>query len=198
MHIKKGKGRLVIVLPLLDVVIKIPLIQGINFLIGVWKAFVGKTYTERLLKIDTENVYFRGVLENWREFTFWNHTQNPFLQPTYFSFFGLLNIQKFGKPHDIKDTDLLYQIQYYTKWFCWEHIHSFENPSNYCLDDEGKIRIVDYGNPYAQKVIERFGKECHEGISTTFKDGIDDAHWVELQKIGIEYGKFKQKKTLKS
>lgn len=37
---------------------------------------------------------FAGIMTNWNEYRFYRRTKNPFLMPSYFSLFGLFNIQR--------------------------------------------------------------------------------------------------------
>jgi hypothetical protein len=102
----------------------------------------------------------------------------------------VLNIQRLGKTFEIDEENLYSQIMLFTKWFCWEDCHSFDQCAHFCIDEEGKVRMVDYGSLAAQEVIRRFGKTCHEGISLDlqrseeFEKAVDEAaaEWQEYRR----------------
>jgi len=88
-------------------------------------------------------------------------TKHPLLHPTWFSFSGLFNIQKYGKPLKYSEAEWLSMIlQVTTKQS--SHApglsHTFGNPKNY-TGVYGCIRLIDYGNPKLWPVIRRYGEK---------------------------------------
>lgn len=180
MKIAKGKLRFVVALPSLGIAIKFPriyflrmfyqLLRDVLFLSWV------RVYRMACFGIDSPAVWgyrkmlFAGIRTNWREFRFFRTTRNPFCQPTYFSFFGLLNIQKFAEtPCNLHWRVLAVQIYEITNELSRMDGHHFEFQENFCFEG-GKLRILDYGSPKTQLVIVAFG----EKILATF-----DPNWVE-------------------
>ena len=86
-----------------------------------------------------------------------------------FSFLGMFNIQKFGQALEMNEVALLTQMQILTEWYCWESSHTFGEPRNYCIDQDGKVKLIDYASPKAHAVIYRFGQRCYMEFSPQFK-----------------------------
>ncbi len=95
---------------------------------------------------------FRGIVANWREWRFYQTTRHPFLQPTYCSVLGLLNVQKYGEPCAVDYHPLWVQLLDITQGDVWDDNHHFSNPDNFCVSD-GTLRMVDYGSSRGQVVI---------------------------------------------
>ncbi|MDO8512509.1 MAG: hypothetical protein Q7S57_04505 [bacterium] len=118
---------------------------------------------------------FHGIACNWREYRFYSRTKHPFLQPTYFSFFGTVNIQKYGRPVRIPFEDEYNRDKWWTRMF-WMPVlgitngevirdgHHFLNPENFCQDIFGRPKIVDYGLPRTQEIIKKWGEQIHISI----------------------------------
>ena len=109
MKICKGTTRIVIQIPALGIAIKIARIYLGRTIKGVFnRCFDRRVKTGRLHLLLSYFVYppvvqgglwnnlLWGILNNWREFRFYITTRHPLLQPTCFSLFGLVNIQKYG------------------------------------------------------------------------------------------------------
>jgi hypothetical protein len=163
MRIHKGKTRIVFVFPGLGVVVKLPIIQpkkAIDKFIMYQKRF-GWKLTRQYLSWPAETPFgfkwlmFLGILCNWREFIYYVRTHNPFLQPTYFSLFGLLNIQLYG---EVSNIDFGYQLDDLTDWQIRDDPHHFSNSGNFCFY-KGKARMLDYGNPKCWETIEKYGEK---------------------------------------
>lgn len=97
---------------------------------------------------NVEQSLFSGITSNWNEYAFYRETKNSFLMPTYFSFFGLINIQKKGEIIDFWGYRELFDYicdnsQNRNQPFC--DSHTFTEIGNFCLD-QGKLRISDYGD----------------------------------------------------
>lgn len=98
-----------------------------------------------------------GIWANWLEFYLWIKTRHSLLHPTYFSFFGLFNIQKYGKPLTHEEGDevgmVVVRLSNAESQFCG---HGFERPENYTFVD-GKLKMIDYGGKKLWPVILKHG-----------------------------------------
>lgn len=97
---------------------------------------------------------FGGMMANWNEFIFFIKTRNSFLLPTYFSFFGLVNIQKRGQALDWTEDNFFVFLQENSqeKDQIFIDTHSFDNPRNFCLDNS-KLKMIDYGSRHCRSFI---------------------------------------------
>lgn len=100
------------------------------------------------IDLRVETCLFAGIMANLHEWKFYRKTKNPFTMPTYFSFFGLFNIQKRGETVNFCERDELrsyvcQNIEEEDQLFCDEH--TLSSVDNYCLDNE-HLKLVDYGN----------------------------------------------------
>ena len=178
MYIKKGQHRIVVVIPLLKIALKFPRIYyryAYNMCIHYIKH--GKILERIKNEIYEYDIYvegtvkrflFIGIIENWREYRFYQKTKHPILQPTYFSFFGVLNIQKMGKYVQMDGYDLyvhLYEIL--GKVFILNH-HHFSNPENFSYENE-QLWIIDYGDIKVQKEIEKYGDKFIKEFDINYK-----------------------------
>ncbi|MDO8669644.1 MAG: hypothetical protein Q7K65_05105 [Candidatus Buchananbacteria bacterium] len=169
MKIKRGRHR--IVLTFKRIVIKIPRVyfkDGMaNLLLELKHPQLFKYYRNTVLHDGTSKTsLFGGLICNWQERSFYSRTKLAILAPTYFSLFGLLNIQKMGQPIKIHDKDLLGQLIEITDKGVYSDPHTFENPDNFCIL-QGKISIVDYPLKthrvlldYGDKIQEKFDLSC--------------------------------------
>lgn len=180
MKFKKGKDRLVSIFPALGIAIKFPIIRFLAVIRascrqirnGDWKllrkSWSFSVKSQRGLK----GVLLRGLLANWREYRFYQRTKNPFLQPTYFSFYGLVNVQQVGEPCLIRDQDLWRQLLDLTMNEVWADAHHFSNPENFCFY-KGKLRMHDYGSSACQTVIERYGEKIFYEFDPAYRGEVD-------------------------
>jgi len=103
---------------------------------------------------------FRGVGDNWRERSFYKHTNTLhrlLLQPTHFSFLGLLNIQKYGEPADEKDSEPIYHAFFpVAGQDLIRDGHHWVNAGNFHLANDGP-KLLDYGNPETQRIVSEYG-----------------------------------------
>lgn len=169
MEIVRGSYRIIFVFR--TFVIKFPRIFPCKAIKSIWtNALKGRVFLSKCLRRDIygyllgpRTFLFRGLLENSREFYFFCKYQSQFLLPTYFSLFGLLNIQKKGKKE--VETDLRKilwsQMVQITEGEVWKDEHHFSNPKNFC-NENGKLKIMDYGSPYAQGVLEKYADKIYE------------------------------------
>lgn len=105
--------------------------------------------------IALNHALFAGIMANWHEFLFYLKTRNSFLLPTYFSFLGLINIQKRGQKLEWDDSKSIFSFfvdnsKKRDQVFC--DAHSFENSDNFCWD-EGKLKMLDYGSRHCRSFI---------------------------------------------
>lgn len=127
---------------------------------GEFEKWWETTLTETLGRTATQ-----GILDNWREFLFFRRTHHPFLRPTYFSLFGLLNLQRAGKSVQLSQPEFWAQIHALLRSnAAWEDIHHFSNPDNFCIDN-GQLQILDYGSLLTQKAVRENGLAILEGFN---------------------------------
>ncbi|OGZ85160.1 MAG: hypothetical protein A2599_02625 [Candidatus Staskawiczbacteria bacterium RIFOXYD1_FULL_39_28] len=175
MKSKKGYYRIVFIFPFLGFAIKFPkihLLEAILQLFWVffnckWKTFCRILSSPVESELGTKSQVFGGIMVNWQEFLFFHNTKHPFLQPTYFSFFGLINIQKMGKPCHIDAGALWSQFYKLTNGGAWADPHHFKNPGNFCFDD-GRLRIFDYGSKKTQGIITEYGITIFESFDPSY------------------------------
>ena len=108
-----------------------------------------------------------GVMANYQEWKFYRETKNVFVMPTYFSLFGLLNIQKRGEKITFWDGAGVWcyiheNIQNHHQLFC--DGHTLSEIDNFCLDN-GRLKMVDYGS----RSVEPFLKLNGENLFNNFK-----------------------------
>lgn len=105
---------------------------------------------------------FNGIISNWLEFVFYQKNKHyQLLAPTYFSFFGMINIQKYYEPIVIDYTDLWCQLVELVGGIVWEDSHAFSNPENFGTI-RGKLKILDYGSRGTHKVLKEYAQEIYE------------------------------------
>ncbi len=182
MQIKKGKDRIVVLLPSIGIVIKFPIIHiaGVFRLLRLYLRKRNRKHLRRNVRdefkysIDSmgggiKGALLRGVVANWRELRFYQTTRHPFLQPTYFSLMGLLNVQRYGASCTQGGyRELWVQMLDLTEGGVWDDNHHFCNPDNFCLRD-GKLRMVDYGCPKGYSVILQYGTKILEEFDVTIQ-----------------------------
>ncbi len=166
---KKGTNRYVFLFPSLGVVVKVPLIQVRTAFLSL-KLIVQGRELARLRNewkrpvedgLGIRGLLCLGFVANWSEYLFSRETQNPFLQPTYVSFLGLLNIQKFEESDEITDWQSIWsQLLDLTERQVLIDSHHFTNPFNFCLKN-GRLVMVDYGGKKCREVIARWGEKIH-------------------------------------
>jgi len=176
LQVKKGRDRVVIILPRFGIVIKFPIVHFIRAMRGLncynykgmrleylrkyltWKMIVYGGFRRRM---------FGGLYANIYEFCFYQRTRNSFLQPTYFSFFGVVNFQRYDQPCKLEEIDLWCQLQELTNGKVWDDAHHFSSLGNYCLKS-GKIRMLDYGSSRCYEVISQYGESIAESFDIDY------------------------------
>ena len=161
-------SRWVVAFPRLGIVVKLPRICWLRF-----KIYFLHLYHERGLVYAVKQIRWneyvwggyrvlltKGLRDNWRELWFYWFHRSRFLQPTYFSLFGLLNIQLLGKiltEEEFDKSGIFNQARVLTQRDSGNDGHHFASHTNFCHADRGKdgteIRMVDYGSPPTQEVL---------------------------------------------
>ena len=121
---------------------------------------------------------FIPIRDNLSEFVFYRRTCHVFCAKTYFSFFGLFNIQErvvHLEGNDPKDQYNFPRYEEYESvlkgvfWGREKYVesHTFLNPINFGFSKKrGVFVCVDYADPEVQKNILEFGDRLQEA----FKD----------------------------
>lgn len=166
MRIKMGADRLVFVFPRLGIVVKLAIIHFISavrpFFEYRWAYLRGYIQWPLESGHSLRRFLFKGLSANWNEFWFFRKTRNPLLQPTWFSFFGFLNIQKYGELCQLPKRGFWMQMYALTDGEAFADSHHFRNSENFGFSDDGKLRMFDYGSRKSHVVIERFGARIRE------------------------------------
>ncbi len=161
MQTKVGKNRLVFVFPRLGLAVKFPMIHLVRatqqlFTYG-WQRL---PYPGDVYKSLTEHL-FKGMGDNLREWRFYLQTRHPFCQPTYFSFFGLVNLQRAAVTCQMPIEEFWSQMHRVTGSEAFTDAHHFANPANFCHDQNKRLMIVDYGHLKTQKIVRKLGTSLH-------------------------------------
>jgi hypothetical protein len=179
--LKKGRDRIAFIFPPLGLVVKLPRIrlfiavkellkssgqcffgsQPEYYRVHLW-LFLIRKIDARGAFVGFKSLLFGGLADNWNEFIFFVRTRNKFLQPTYFSFLGLINLQKYGEPTGLNYRSLWHQIiDLIGPKDCRDDAHHFSSPANFCLQ-RGKLRILDYGSRATQKIVAKYGEKIYD------------------------------------
>ena len=105
--------------------------------------------------------FLRGLWCNWSEFVFYLfHPNIKILMPTYFSLFGLINIQRRGMIIKKTDRYIFYQIYKISGHDpdINKDVHLFGEHRNFCSEN-GRLKIVDYAGELTQKIILKHGEK---------------------------------------
>lgn len=176
MKFHSGEERFTILIPEIGIVIKLPRIYYKLIYRSLcedlaardWNHFKkGWTYP-----VDKYGGYrgwlFKGMATNWMEFWVYITTRNPFLQPTYFSLLGLVNIQKYGNPCPFDYRDLWCQFREITCEEVRKDGHHFSNDANFTYDGQ-TLRIVDYGNTRTRRIVILYGKKIVQAFDPSYR-----------------------------
>ena len=108
-----------------------------------------------------------GVLANLNERRFYKRTKNPFVMVTYFSFLGLVNIQKKGRKIEFWDDGDVF------RFLCKNSVnrsqphsdgHALAEIENFVIDDDDHLKLVDYGNRQVCPFLELNGKNLYDNF----------------------------------
>jgi len=160
-----GTNRVVVEIISLGLVFKFPIIRLIALYRSVLGFVRGTAFVpfSRWFSYPMESegflgfrrLVFKGVMDNWREYWFCLVERHSFAQPTYFSFFGLVNIQLRGEPLVMDQWEFRGQLQKFIE-VLYSDAHHFTSINNFCISD-GKLRILDYGSRKTQNIIRERG-----------------------------------------
>lgn len=175
MHIAKGRDRMVLVVPEIGLVFKLAFIHCLLVARRLFSLYRSghSEYIKIIWRWTIEerggitNSLLGGIHENWSEYRFYQRTHNHFVQPTYFSLFGIINIQKYGNMCTTEDGDELVafwkELRTLTADEVYADPHHFQNPLNYCMHDT-HVRMTDYGNTAVQQVLKVYGDILAEDL----------------------------------
>jgi hypothetical protein len=104
-------------------------------------------------------------VENWNEHNFYQENKHPLLQPTLFSM-GLVNIQTRGQPLKYDSGKFRECLHRATNGAVAADGHHFDNINNFCFWNG--LKMVDYGSPNTQRIIESCGAMIKEGFDREF------------------------------
>lgn len=173
MIIKKGSSRIVLLIA--SYAVKLPIIRPIKAIKVIWKAVLcGRLMACLTAPYDSESLLtfqrllLRGLFDNLMEYYFYLTNNSQFLAPTYFSFFGLLNIQKAGSSIKTDHLNFKRQMRYLTNWDCENDGHTFANTNNFCIIN-CKLVIVDYGSIKTQQVLKNYGNIIAENFDFDYQ-----------------------------
>jgi len=172
-RVRKGRNRIVFVFPYLGIVVKIPVMRlwkplyysYHDIMRGKWRS-LKRDWSAPIEHEVYRGYIFLGILKNWREFWFYLKTKHQFLQPTYFSLFGLFNVQKYGEECRLSADIFWPQFIKITNWQVFEDGHHFSNEKNFCLSKD-KLHLVDYGSSKTQKIVLEYGQKFFEQVKLT-------------------------------
>ena len=175
MEFHKGQNRWVAVFPKAGVVVKFPIVYLKVVLEALtvdlwrfgWRGFKANWDTPMEAYGGFRSWLFKGLAANWMEFWLYVTTRNPFLQPTYFSLFGLVNVQRYGTPCPLKYVDVWCQLCELTNDQVWDDGHHFSNTQNFTFDG-GVLRMLDYGSIKTRKVIRLYGEKIAQQFDPSY------------------------------
>lgn len=138
------------------------------FMDFIWCQIFERTVEDRSdgRGISLKKLLFAGIVDNWHEY--WFYKLNPglqtLLQPTYATFFGIVNIQKYGKPIKESKEDAYYKLLYKAyRAIVGEGLdrdgHHFFYEGNFHLRKDGKVVFLDYGGSATRKILKEYGLE---------------------------------------
>jgi hypothetical protein len=166
MQLKRGIDRIVILLPSIRIAVKFPIINAWKALrtaldairCGGWgdlKMYWGYSASQMS---GIKFWLFRGIVANLNERHAYHTNPNPFLQPTYFSLGGLVNLERYGDPY-LGDHDALWsQLWKITEGHIAADCHHFDTAANFCIE-RGVLRMVDYGSKDALDIALVWGEK---------------------------------------
>ena len=162
-------------MPRLGIVIKMPIIYFRSGLKTIYYELKHRRFKKHCLEYTVDHwgsmqmLLFKGIVENWNEFTFCASERNPaYLVPTYFSMFGLLNIQKIASPMSGSNNVLwLWFTTIISQEELFKDSHHFVNPENFSYQND-KFQIIDYGTSRARGVLRKYGTTLHESYNPSF------------------------------
>ncbi|EKD24215.1 MAG: hypothetical protein ACD_81C00080G0002 [uncultured bacterium] len=175
--IVKGTSRAVLISERLPFVIKLPLIR-LSVLprtfaslrdAAEWRAAWYCIKRPFGSKLSMRWRLFSGIWANWMEFWCYVTTQNSFLQPTYFSLLGFINIQKKGTPVGMEYLHFSVQMENLIgSMVFYEDYHHFSKGTNFCIDG-GKLKILDYGSSCTGGIVLKSGASIQKNFNPQYR-----------------------------
>lgn len=183
MEIKRGTSRIVIVLPKLGIVIKLARTYPLAWVKHLW--FLWRLRRRMNFWLELKDHFNAGVDDvssfdafllcglcaNWQEWRYWKQHRFRALVPTYWSLFGLCNIQAYGNANsmDLNGWALVFQrLLVATQRDIWEDNHCFCVLRNF-VDYAGTIRLVDYGSLKTQRVLDQWNEQIYSVLNPSHK-----------------------------
>lgn len=168
-----GDTRAVLALPSWSIVIKVPRPRLDRMRRYLEKEVEGESYLDRArwlvrafrkYNVDVlwspQWVFFKGLVDNWREWRFSQTFPHPVIAKTYASI-GIINVQAYAHPFAFEVPQSLEGIVAFAQRFIpiigmdiHRDSHHFENPNNFGVID-GHFVTVDYASPRVQSVLRQ-------------------------------------------
>ena len=101
---------------------------------------------------------FGGIVANWNEHRVWKNFAYDILAPTWFSLFGLVNVQRRGTEVDQQELDLRNPFLPYLDRIDSDLERDITNSRNFCRLNR-RIIIHDYGSDKCLHFLSRLSKE---------------------------------------
>ncbi len=168
MQIKFGTSRIVLLIPQLGVALKFPRLYIREMLVEVYFGYLKRRRFKELwsfMKASPDTIgsfrylIFHGLLCNLSEFWFYVKTRNTLAWPTYFSFFGICNIQKLGKIPPFDEAWFIYNLILSIGRGDIRDNHCFSNVSNFTISKDDGLYFLDYASPNCQLVMQKYEDE---------------------------------------
>lgn len=160
-----------------NIAIKFPRPRPLYVLIRFARHVRNKEVKKRLLghgqtpTIGAMRYLFGGIVTNWNEHRVWKNHAHDILVPTWFSLFGLVNIQKRGAEVDQQELDLRNPFLPYLDRMDLELSRDLTNSRNFCRLNR-RIRIHTYGSDKCLHFLSRLYKEdAREGRTIVILGG---------------------------
>jgi len=171
-EIIKGTSRFILIVSSFSrVVFKIPRIRlwyGLGMIIAERKKWNQKETWDERVWWSIGWCLYKGILDNWREYRFYRKSKHLFLQPTIFSLFGLINIQKRGDVVQCDKVKFWCCVSKATNGEACDDGHHFSEIHNFCLN--GGIKVLDYGSPKTQALVKKYGSKIMEALASNFPE----------------------------
>ena len=134
---------------------------------GAWWHWVGHGW--EVAWHTTKYNTFQSVVANLRERRFYKRAvfqELMLITPTYFSLFGLVNVQKYGKPSTNAANYLVvsYAFARLTEGATDGDTHHFQHPENFTGLEYGMFKVLDYAEPAVQRIISENALMMLKGI----------------------------------
>lgn len=165
MQFKYGTSRIALLIPFLGIAIKFPRVYGLTILKQVYYGYLKRGYWKGLFWFLTapanqmcsfRYMAFAGVVGNVSEFMFYLKTRNRFACPTYFSFFGLINIQQLGETPAFGEAWDIHRAILNIGGNDIKDSHCFSDVFNFVIGKNGQLYLLDYASSNSQLVLKKY------------------------------------------